>query len=478
MPRTNKILIRSGTVAPTASDFAIGEPGFDKSAGKLYVKNAAGTMVEIGSGSGGTTQIYEYATTASFPATGSTATLYLATDSRRIYSWTGSVYAEIGAVSAYDSRWDLFIPAAPTSVTGTLGNAQVALTWSAPTVSAQAPITDYVVQYSSNSGSTWTTFSDGTSSSTSATVTGLTNGTAYTFRVAAVNGVGQSAWSSASASVTPANTVSLTYLLVAGGGGGGDARGGGGGAGGVLTGSGSAVAGQALTVNVGSGGAAGASGGNSSFPLSTGTITAIGGGYGAVGLAALSGGVGAAGGSGGSGGGGSGYPPAGSGGTATSGQGNAGGAGYASGEPYGGGGGGGAGGTGGSGGAVNTGGAGTSAVSAILVATSAGVDSGGTRYIAGGGGNGSYNYSPGGGGLGGGGAGGNTNAVGTAGTAGTGGGGGGGGNAASGAAGGSGIVILQVADSITASATTGSPTVYVTGGYRYYKFTSSGSITF
>jgi hypothetical protein len=53
MPRVNKLLIRSGTVAPTASDFDVGEPAFDKSAGKLYIKNAAGVMVELGTGGGG-----------------------------------------------------------------------------------------------------------------------------------------------------------------------------------------------------------------------------------------------------------------------------------------------------------------------------------------------------------------------------------------------------------------------------------------
>jgi hypothetical protein len=102
-----------------------------------------------------------------------------------------------------DARWALFLPAAPTSLTTTAGNAQVSLSWTAPTVSAQTPITDYIVQSSTNSGSTWTTVSDGTSTATSATVTGLTNGTPYVFRVAAVNGVGTGPYTAATDSVTP-----------------------------------------------------------------------------------------------------------------------------------------------------------------------------------------------------------------------------------------------------------------------------------
>jgi hypothetical protein len=113
----------------------------------------------------------------------------------------------------------------------------------------------------------------------------------------------------------------------------------------------------------------------------------------------------------------------------------------------------------------------------MLAVVSAGVDVGGTRYVAGGGGAGSYNYTPGSGGSGGGGNGGNTNVDGTNGTANTGGGGGGGGNSANGGSGGSGIVILRCPDSFTAT-TTGSPSTYVTGGYRYYKFTQNGTITF
>jgi Fibronectin type III domain len=111
----------------------------------------------------------------------------------------------------------LFTPAAPTSVTASAGNAQATVSWTAPTGTiSQAPITDYVVQYSSNSGSSWTTFADGTSTATSATVTSLTNGTAYVFRAAAVNALGQGAWSSASSAVTPSAFSASAVILTSG----------------------------------------------------------------------------------------------------------------------------------------------------------------------------------------------------------------------------------------------------------------------
>jgi hypothetical protein len=53
MPRNAKILIRNGTTAPNAGDFEVAEPAWDKTNGKLYIKNAAGTMVEIAGGGGG-----------------------------------------------------------------------------------------------------------------------------------------------------------------------------------------------------------------------------------------------------------------------------------------------------------------------------------------------------------------------------------------------------------------------------------------
>ena len=92
------------------------------------------------------------------------------------------------------------VAGAPTGVTGTPANRQVTVRWTAPASNGGAMITGYVVEYSSNRGTTW--LPGGTSATTSATVTGLQNGTAYLFRVAAVNAAGTGA-PGQSAAVTP-----------------------------------------------------------------------------------------------------------------------------------------------------------------------------------------------------------------------------------------------------------------------------------
>jgi titin len=190
----------------------------------LYAKNpATGNIISItlggSGGGGGSANIVEATTAAGFPATGADATLYIATDASRVYRWAGSVYVEIGTSGGGTDTVlrALFVPGAPTSVTASAGNAQASVSWTAPTgVISQAPITDYVVQYSSNSGASWTTFADGTATSTSATVTGLTNGTAYAFRVAAVSSLGQGAWSTASSAVTPSSFQPSAVILTSG----------------------------------------------------------------------------------------------------------------------------------------------------------------------------------------------------------------------------------------------------------------------
>ena len=193
----------SNTAGNTPSSLGNADIGINQADGKLYYRSSSGVVTQFtGSGSSG---VVEAATASAFPATGAASTIYLDRSTNRMYRWASEgAYAEIGSLDSDSSNWSLLYPTAPTGVTGTTGNAQVALTWTAPTYTG-TPITDYVIQFSSNSGSSWTTFSDGTSTATSATVTGLTNGTAYVFRVAAVNSLGTGSYSSASGSVTAGN---------------------------------------------------------------------------------------------------------------------------------------------------------------------------------------------------------------------------------------------------------------------------------
>ena len=88
----------------------------------------------------------------------------------------------------------------PTNVTATPGAGQATVSWTVPSSDGGSPITGYDV----------TTYLAGVSQGTTsvgavtqATVAGLTNGTAYTFRVAAINVVGTGPQSTDSNAVTP-----------------------------------------------------------------------------------------------------------------------------------------------------------------------------------------------------------------------------------------------------------------------------------
>lgn len=107
---------------------------------------------------------------------------------------------------------------APAQVTGlTLGTATSTtqpLTWTAPSDGGSA-ITDYVVQWSPAGANTWTTFADGTSTTASATVTGLTASTSYDYRVAAVNAIGTGSYSATGTGSTAAaaSTIRLNAAI-------------------------------------------------------------------------------------------------------------------------------------------------------------------------------------------------------------------------------------------------------------------------
>ena len=326
---------------------------------------------------------------------------------------------------------------------------------------------DGTITYSITSGNLPTGLSLNTS-------TGAITGTApnttdtSTFTITAADSQNQSVSRSFSIRVSVPVTPTVEYLVVAGGGGGGgtqDSAGGGGGAGGLLTATGySITAGTPITVTVGAGGTSIASttgtaynGNDSVF----GSITTKGGGGGGCGRNS-GGNRGADGGSGGGEGGGAGlgvgkgvYP--GSSYISATRQG------YDGGTSYGGGGG--AGGIGTNG----IGGIGGQGLQSSITGSSLWYAAGGsststvsTNSIGGAGDSGSYTGS-------------------TDGVTNTGSGGGAAWSASlkAGKSGGSGVVIIRYPDTYPlASSTTGSPTVTNPTGYRVYKFTSSGSITF
>ncbi len=91
------------------------------------------------------------------------------------------------------------VPGAPTNVQATAGDAAATVTFDAPASTGGSPITGYaVIPSPACDGCTGTT-----TASTSATVKGLENGTAYTFTVTATNSTGTGPASEPSNAVTP-----------------------------------------------------------------------------------------------------------------------------------------------------------------------------------------------------------------------------------------------------------------------------------
>jgi hypothetical protein len=100
-------------------------------------------------------------------------------------------------------------PSPPLAVVGAAGNTQVNVKWNPPNDDGGAPITSYTV--TSAPGNKTATTPDG--KTFVAMVTGLTNGTVYTFSVKASNSAGAGPASSPSPAVTPTAGSPTTDLV-------------------------------------------------------------------------------------------------------------------------------------------------------------------------------------------------------------------------------------------------------------------------
>ena len=104
------------------------------------------------------------------------------------------------------------ILAAPTGLTATAGNGQVALSWTKPA----GTITGYKLRYAktgAKSGATWATMTGASASTESHTVMSLDNNAEYSFMIRAVNSSGDgnaTGWVTATPSTTPTRTITLS----------------------------------------------------------------------------------------------------------------------------------------------------------------------------------------------------------------------------------------------------------------------------
>ena len=113
-----------------------------------------------------------------------------------------------GTASAAATSTPSSPPGPPTGVTGVRGNASVLVSFIAPIFDGGGTITSYRI--TSNPGNISTT-----TNTTSGIVTGLANGTTYTFTVAATNGAGTGSSSVDSSPVTPATVPDAPTSAVA-----------------------------------------------------------------------------------------------------------------------------------------------------------------------------------------------------------------------------------------------------------------------
>jgi uncharacterized repeat protein (TIGR02543 family) len=153
--------------------------------------------------------------TISAPSTSCDVSTNLAAGTAYTFKVTATNAAGTGSASTASSSAAInAAPSAPRNVTGTASNGSVAVSWDAPSDSRGSAVTGYTVT-AYTAGNIVAGTCTATAPTETCSVTGLTNGQTYTFKVTATNGIGTSAQSTASSAVTPSTVPNAPTSVVA-----------------------------------------------------------------------------------------------------------------------------------------------------------------------------------------------------------------------------------------------------------------------
>ena len=123
-------------------------------------------------------------------------------------TFKGGLTASAGSFTYPPPPPPVFPPSAPRDVVGVPGDREVGLSWTAPADAGSFPISNYQAVASPGGQSCLVAVP-----ALSCTISGLTNGTAYTATVRALNGAGWGQYSAASAAFTPQPPVSPSITI-------------------------------------------------------------------------------------------------------------------------------------------------------------------------------------------------------------------------------------------------------------------------
>jgi methionine-rich copper-binding protein CopC len=200
----------SSTVAAgVKTAFRFGNLAYKKSDGTAYSQVTSGQYVAFRFNTGSGYQYGWFKPTISVVS----GNLRVVVDSYAFKVAPGVIFAGDDGSNTSDCTGLTTLSDAPTGVTASLSTGVISVSWTAPTYTGVAPISDYAVQYSSDDGANWTTYSDGVSTSTSTTIRGIATGRTYKFRVVAITRAGNSSPSTASSDLVLSNEVPGTPLI-------------------------------------------------------------------------------------------------------------------------------------------------------------------------------------------------------------------------------------------------------------------------